>query len=239
MDRTNATDDLKTKAIDYVAAGTKAALGAVPFAGSLLVEIAGSIIPNQRIDRIADFAQKLQERIAHLEEAAVTAELNDEEFTDLVEEALRQASRATSDERRAYLASLTANSLSSGAVEHAESKHLMSILGELNDIEVLWLRLYCRPTLGGDEEFRTLHADVFEPRYATMGSPQDELDDATLQRSYRDHLLRLGLLKQHLRTSRDGTPEFDTSTGQPRVSYTEASSLGRLLLRSIGMIEEE
>jgi hypothetical protein len=52
-------NEIKTQAIDYVASGAKAALGVVPFAGSLLAEVAGSIIPNQRVDRIADFAFKL------------------------------------------------------------------------------------------------------------------------------------------------------------------------------------
>ena len=76
-------EPIKTRAIDYVTSGAKAALGAFPFAGSLLVEIAGSIIPRQRVDRIADFAAKLEERIRHLEEQTVKGQLNDEEFTDL------------------------------------------------------------------------------------------------------------------------------------------------------------
>lgn len=232
-------DQIKAQAIDYAASGAKAALGAVPFVGSLLAEVAGAIIPNQRVDRIADFAFKLLARIEELEERRVRSELNDEEFTDLVEESLRQASRATSAERRQYLASLVANSLTSDAIEHAESKHLMRILGELNDVEVLWLRFFHAPTMGGDEEFRQLHSDVFQPVVATMGSSWDELDDDALQKSYKDHLVRLGLVTEHLRKDRDGTPEYDKFTGQPRVSYREASTLGRLLLRSIGMIADE
>jgi hypothetical protein len=237
MDKLELPKVIKTQAIDYVTAGTRAALGSVPFAGSLLAEVAGSIIPNQRIDRIADFATQLQERIVHLEEAVVAVQLNDEEFTDLVEESIRQASRSTSDERRSYLASLIAHSLSSAAVKHADSKHLMRMLGELNDVEVLWLRFFSDPTLGGDEEFRVLHADVFEPRCATLDATQEELDASALQDSYKNHLLQIGLLEEHIRKGKDGTPEFDKFSGKPKVSYTEASSLGHLLLRSIGMVE--
>jgi len=102
----NEKNQLQNTAIDYVASSVKATLGAVPFAGSLLSEIAGSVIPNQRIDRITDFAQRLERRIAHLERDTVRSEMDDEEFTDLVEESLRQAARATSGERREYLASL-------------------------------------------------------------------------------------------------------------------------------------
>ncbi|UQB76599.1 hypothetical protein KI429_14235 [Pseudomonas shirazica] len=232
-------DEIKTHAIDYVASGAKAALGVVPFAGSLLAEVAGSIIPNQRIDRIADFAFKLQARIEQLEEAQVRSEFNDEEFTDLLEESLRQASRSTSDERRRYLASLVANSLNSEVIEHAESKHLMRLLSEINDIEILWLRFFHISTIEGDKEFRELHAGVFKHRIATIGSSRQELDDHALQQSYKDHLVLLGLVRENIKRNRDGTPEYDKFTGKPAVSYREASPLGRLLLRSIGMISDD
>lgn len=232
-------DEIKTQVADYVTSAAKAALGVVPFAGSLLAEVAGSIIPNQRVDRIADYAFKLQERIGQLEEARVRSELDSEEFTDLLEESLRQASRATSEARREYLASLVANSLSSDSVEHVESKHLMRILGELSDVEVLWLRFFHEPTLEGDKAFRALHAEVFRPRSAAIGSSRETLDDHALQQSYKDHLIRLGLTDEHIRKSRDGVPEYDKYTGKPSVSFRQASPLGRLLLRSIGMISGE
>jgi hypothetical protein len=231
-------EEIKTQAIDYVSSGAKAILGVVPFAGSLLAEIAGSIIPRQRVDRIADFAAKLEARIRHLEEKEVRPHLDDVEFTDLVEEALRQASRSTTEERRGYLASLVAQSLSSEAIEHAESKHLMRILGELNDLEVLWLRFFHVPTIGGDQEFRELHKDVFEYCATYIGCSTEELDDYALQESYKDHLTQLGLLTRHI-SKLDGMPEFDRFSGDFKVSYSETSPLGRLLLRSIGLIDDE
>ncbi len=234
----NLPEAVKTQAIDYVSSGAKAVLGAIPFAGPLLTEIAGSIIPHQRIDRIADFATKLQSRIAYLEEEEVRAHLSDEEFTDLVEEALRQAARSTTEERRYQLASLVSQSLSNEAIEHAESKHLMRLLGELNNLEVLWLRFFNVSTIGGDQEFRGLHDDVFEERVAYIGCSTKELSDHALQESYKDHLAQLGLLTRHI-SKQNGMPEFDHFTGDFKISYSEASSLGRLLLRSIGLIEDE
>jgi hypothetical protein len=238
-DRRKLPDAVKPQAIDYVASGVKGALALVPFAGSLLGEIAGSIIPNQRIDRIASFAAQLEARIGGLEESSVRGQLGDEEFTDLVEEALRQASRSTSEERRSYLASLVANSLTSDAVEHAESKHLMRLLGEVNDVEVLWLRFYHDPTFEGDEDFRDLHADVFEPKSAVTGMSREELDDHTLQASYKDHLVRLGLLQRRVKADRSGAPEFDKSRGEFKVGSLRTTSLGELLLRSVGMVDLE
>jgi hypothetical protein len=116
LEGTNSSAIVKAQAVGYLALGARAALSAIPFAGSLLAEVAGSIIPNQRVDRIADFAAKLEERIADLEEVQVRSELHDEEFTDLLEESLTQASRAVSDDGRKYIASLVATSLATEAV---------------------------------------------------------------------------------------------------------------------------
>ena len=57
------SEQLAPKSIDYVTSAAKAILGAVPFAGSLLTELAGTVIPNQRIDRIAKFAAVLEYRL--------------------------------------------------------------------------------------------------------------------------------------------------------------------------------
>lgn len=59
---------LQPTTADYVASAAKAALGMVPFVGSLLAELAGTIIPNQRIDRLVRFAEKLAARLSNLEQ---------------------------------------------------------------------------------------------------------------------------------------------------------------------------
>ena len=239
MTADNIPKPIQTNTVDYVTAGAKAILSSIPFAGSLLAEIAGSIIPKQRVDRIADFAARLETRIEHLEKSGVTAVLNDEEFTELTEEALRQASRSTNAVRREYLASLLSGSLSSDSISFAETKHLMRILGELTDVEVIWLRFHAVPTIGGDEDFRNLHGDILRPRAAHLGSSMEEVDAEALQESYRDHLIRLGLVSAHISKGRDGTPEFDRFTGNFKVSFHQTSPLGNLLLRQIGLKPKE
>lgn len=230
--------DLKSNATDYAVSGVKAALGAIPFAGSLLSEIAGNVIPQQRIDRIADFAARLEIRISHLEESAVRSEINDEEFTDLVEESLRQAARSTSVQRREYLASLVANSLSKEAVEHSESRHLMNVLGELSDIEIIWLRFYLDATFGIDTDFREKHDHILAPVPAHLGSSQEDRDKSAFQKSYKDHLERLGLISGKVKTDKTKSPEFDASKGEFKRHSYQTTPLGRLLLRSIGLVEQ-
>lgn len=227
---------LTPSTVDYVTAAAKAALGAIPFAGSLLVELAGTFIPNQRIDRITKFAMELEARLANLEKDYIRSELSDERFSDLLEEGLRQAARSLTDERRRYIAALIANSLSSPDIEYHESRHLLRILNDLNDLEVIWLRFYLHPTISGDKEFRSKHEAILSPVFATMGSSQDVLDKSSLQDSYKQHMVQLGLLQPEYRIdSRTKQPEYDSFTGGQKLKGYRLSPLGKLLLRQIDL----
>lgn len=229
-------DGLDVTGPDYVALAARSALGAVPFVGSLLVELAGTVIPNQRIERIVKFARALEIRLSAIERRAARQSLTDEEFTDLVEEALRQAARSTTEERREYLADFVHRGLADEDISFQESQHLLRLLGEINDVEVIWLRFY-REALG-DTEFREKHKAVLSPAWAHMQPSRSLLDEETLQTSYKDHLAQLGLLKRRYRLSlRTREPEFDRSGAQEVTGY-EISPLGRLLLRQIGLGEE-
>lgn len=83
MNEDQSHPDLSTLAPDHAASAAKALLGAVPLAGSLLAEIASSIIPNQRIDRIADFAEQLESRLSDVERGGIRSSLTDEELEQL------------------------------------------------------------------------------------------------------------------------------------------------------------
>ncbi len=236
MEKEAAVESLSLNSADYVASAAKAALGAVPFAGSLLVELAGTVIPNQRIERIVRYAAELDKRLSGLEQEHVRAQLANENFTDLMEEGLRQAARSTSDERRQHISSLIANSLTPEAISFVESKHLLRILGEINDIEIILLRSYLNPTIGGDEEFRSKHEELLRPVPVHMGSPQSDLQKRTLYDSYKQHLSRLGLLKERFETdSKTKMPKFDSGTGSPKLRSYQITSLGRLLLGQVGL----
>jgi oligoendopeptidase F len=210
---------LAVQTTDYVVSAAKAALGAVPFAGSLLSELAGTIVPNQRIDRIVKFAKVFDQRLAKLEQQFVLSELRNEEFSDLLEEGLRQAAHSLSEERREYISSLISSSLSSEDIAYQESKHLLRILDEINDVEIIWLRFFLHPIMGGDEEFRSKHKEVLKPISRVMGASQTVLDKGTLQESYKEHLIQLNLLERKDKSFR-------------------LTSLGRLLLREIGFEEK-
>jgi len=229
---------LKSESSDYVTSAVKALLGAVPFAGSLLAEIAGTIIPNQRIERLTKYAQELENRLSKLDQEFVRAQLNNENFTDLFEENIRQAARSLTGERRKYLASIIANGLTSEDIEFFESKHLLRILGEINDAEVIILRSYLVATIEGDEEFREKHKEIIMPTPATIGAPQKVLDKNALHTSYKEHLTSLGLLERKYQTdTRTKGMVIDSFTGGPKLQGYRITSLGRLLLRHIGLAD--
>ena len=229
-------EDLKSRLVDYSVAATRGVANLVPIVGPVLAEVLGVVIPQRRIDRIAKFAAELERRLSSVEKNMLESQLNNGEFSDLIEEGFRQAARSLSDERRQYIASIITNSLSSENISYAESRHLLRILDEVNDIEIIWLRFYLEPTMGGDEEFRETHRNVLEPVPATFGSSQETLDKHTLQESYKEHLFQLRLLERRYKIDhKTKEPDFDKRTGTQKVQGYKITSLGRLFLKEIGL----
>src|SRR5260370_602181 len=186
---------------------------------------------------MAKFAAKLGKLFSGLEHAHIRAQMTNENFTAMMEEAFRQAARSTSDERRLHIASLIANSLTAESISFVESKHLLRILGEVNDIEILLLRSYLNAAIGSDEEFLSKHRDVLRPAPIHMGSPPSDVQKRTLHDSYKQHLSRLGLLKEKFRVdSKTKMPTFDSS-GSPVPESYQITSLGGLLLGHVGLAE--
>lgn len=232
--------DIQKNKTDFIASVAKSVVGFVPFAGTLLSELIGTIIPNQRIDRLTKYVQELDSRILEIQVDNINELINNEEFVDLLEEGFVQASRAISDERRSYIASIITNGITNESIKYSESKYLMKILAELNDIEVIWLRYYMDVSLGGDEEFREKHENVLTPVRSFLGSDKETLNKSSLQDSYIAHLERLQLIRGNIDIDRQtGMPEFENSTGKPKVSYTLSTNLGELLLEQIGLTNEK
>ncbi len=229
-------DDLSSNATDYAVSLAKSALGTVPIAGPFLAELAGSVIPRQRSDRLADFAKGLAIALQAVDQELLRAKLNNENFTDLLEEGTREAVRAVSAERREYVAHLISAGMTEENVSYVQSKHLLRLLSQLNDIEIIWLRFYDYPLLNGDDEFRTKHATVLTPISATIGCGPDVVDQEALQQNYVEHLVSLGLLERPLRVDqKTRQPIFDARRGDWEYQSRRTSPLGRLLLRQIGI----
>lgn len=230
------SDQISSNATDYAVALAKSALGAVPIAGPFLAELAGTVIPRQRADRLADFARGLADSMKTMDQAVLRAKLGNENFTDLLEEGAREAVRAVSAERRQYVAELVSSGLDEERVSYVESKHLLRLLSQLNDIEIIWLRFYDYPLMNGDDEFRAKHAAILKPITATIGCGPDVIDQEALQQNYVEHLVSLGLLRRPIKIdSKTRQPIFDFHHGDWQYQSRRTSPLGRLLLRQIGI----
>jgi len=201
-----------------------------------LSEIAGSIIPNQRIDRIVGFAKELESKPSEVEQRLMRAALANENFTDLMEEALRQVARSVSQERRARIAALLVNGLKPDEISYVESKHLLRILGEINDIEIIRLGSHLYETFGSGKEYWTKHSELLKPVAPAIRSSEREHERATLHDSYDEHLAQLGLLQpRHNVDLRTNQLVVDRSTGALEVRGYGITSLGRLLLKRVGV----
>jgi len=227
---------LKTQKSDIVALLTRGVLGEIPYAGSLLSELIGARIPDQRIERIVKFAEKLETRLSDVEKSLLDSQLSNDEFIGTLEEVISQATRSTSDARREYLASVISNGLTDKEIDHSETKRILTLLGELNDAEIIMLRFYLVETIQGDEEFREKHKKIVGYIPVTLASPQSEKDKEAIKENYREHLISLGLLKNEYRIVHEtGLQEIDTFTNAPKIIGRRLTSMGMLFLRQIGL----
>ena len=228
------------KKSDLPAALARGTLGAIPIVGPLVAEVVGNFLPNRRLERIEGLLLRLSDKVRDLDEQRLREKFEEPEFVDLFEDGVFQATRALSDERVEYIASLLESGITSDREKFLENKTLLQLLGELNDVEVILLRSYARNPQD-DEEFRTKHADTLAPKRAYIGAPREELDEYTMRGSYLTHMTRLGLLRPHIfpRPKKGELPEFDYQTGMIKSSSHEITPLGRLLLARIELIRED
>ncbi len=226
---------MSIKGTDIATILGKGLVGAIPFVGPLAAEIVGSVIPNQRIDRIESLLKILESKIEEKDRQKIEQRITSPESVDLIEDGFIQASRALSEERKEYIASLLKNSLTDDELKHIEYKRLLSLLGELNDLEVLILKsdVLHRGKPEYDEFWET-HEDALTPPRAHLGSSQEEIHRHTIFQTHNTHLGNLGLLKPQFKKPKRGEfPEFDEKTGMIKAQGYDITGLGRLLLRSI------
>ncbi|MBU6172405.1 MAG: hypothetical protein KGQ60_01290 [Planctomycetes bacterium] len=237
---TNEPPKLGNTTIDIITSLAKGTTGMIPYVGSLVAEIVGNVIPNQRVDRIVQFVQLLEERLGNIEKDGLEKRLREPAAVDLLEDAFTQAARATSRERLEHVANVIANGLSDEELQQAEAKRMLWLLGQINDSEVIILRsrlVLTREDVQADAEFRNKHAELLAPDATHMGSSVDDFDEAALKSSYRQHLHDLGLLRSRFAKPKRGElPEFDEKTGMMKASGADVTRLGKMLLRYLSLI---
>jgi hypothetical protein len=208
--------NLDANEVDHFVSAVQASLGAVPGIGPIVAGIVTSVIPRQRLDRVVDVVRILRDQLSGLQQDFVRERMLREEFTDLLEDALPQAGRASTEERKAYIAALLKNSLTSDDLAHEQEKLLLSLLGQLSDPELIILGWYGTEYVGDQaDEYFERHEEVLYAPMLETNAFDEEIRDAAIKEAYRAKLRRLGL-------ARPGRGTLDQIT-----------DLGRLLLREI------
>jgi len=221
---------------DYAISIGKGIIGAIPVVGPLIAETVGSIIPNQRLDRINDFLIYLEKKISDIDKEQIELRFKNEEFIDILEDGMLQATKSLSKERKEYIASIVANGIKDEDIDRSKKKLLLNLLNELNDSEIIILQSYGLPP-GNNREFHDKHKDILMQPHPTIGTKDQSLfDDRTLFDAQKSHLARLNLIVPNYKTlKKDKLPEFDPKTGMFKAQGYKVTSLGRMLLKSIGL----
>lgn len=223
---------------DRTAALVRGVFGAVPVLGPAVSEIIGALIPQQRQDRIVEVVRRLDARLSDVERERIRTSIRgNESDRDLLEEALLQAARAVSDDRKERIAELLRSTLTEADLTHIEARKLWTLLEAINDVELLILQ--AREVSGTDQEadFWERHRETVSGPVVYMRSNENALARRSLYETYLRHLVQLGLMTPRFRRPKKGElPEFDEKTGMVKASGYEATPAGRLLLRKTGMI---
>lgn len=211
------------------------------FVSKIADDVVYNLIRKQRLDRIDEFLEILNEKTLGFEREILEQKMKTAEFIDLFEDGMWQVARALSRERKEYIASLLKNSLEYEDLNHIEQKKLLSLLNELNDAQIIILKskefLYQSEA---QQAFYNLHREVLQPPLVTMQSSEEEADQSALYKALVNDLQRLELIETTFKKPKKNEfPEFDMKTGMVKAQSSRITRLGRLLLRYIDMEEKE
>lgn len=174
-------------------------IGAAPWIGPFLAAAYLASIPDRRIERLKAFARKVDTRLTNLEKERMEASCDDEELLSLVEQAIEQASRASTERRLDQLASAFTNSLGAEERAFADSEHLMKLLGQINDTQVILLRGEATDVIQRDMPFHEKHAKVLQAPMVHLQSSKSDREKGALHAGYKHGLAQLGLLRERIK----------------------------------------
>ncbi len=234
MNDEHSTPKLDTSATDLAVSTAKGFLGLVPFVGGLLTELIGVTVPNQRMDRIADYLKELDKRIANFDCEQKERFAGGPAYIDLVEEGALRAIRATTAERRAQIAAIVAKGLSSNDRQAIEAKRLLDIFSALDQDDVVMLKFY--DVRHGDryEAFADKYAYLLEALHATVVSEPEIRTRAALRAAITSKLVRYDLIRETLMSRTGGVIGIADQMIEPSGDFL-ITELGRMILQEAGL----
>lgn len=240
--------DLSESTEDRKSAIARAFIGLTPGFGSVLTELFNELIPNQKQERIKIFAEVLDMRVSHLETDFIAKKISTPEIALIVEEGFRQATKATTEERRKYVANLLAGAISEPVEDFRllEISKCLSLLSELNDIEILFLKYESLPHPDA-QKFKDLHPVLFDDYHPSFEAKTraEVVDRRLFKVTCRRKLREVGLIEEEyeieepergahrfMEKTPNPTPKYN-SQGKPVIKNVRVTGLGRRLLAYI------
>lgn len=225
---------LQNKRVDTAVALTKGVLGAVPYAGGVLAEIIGSVVPNQRLDRISAFIIELDKRLKKVE---IEKLIHNKFALDLFEDGMYQAVRILSEERNQYLVNFLKQTIDVNSDSYSTKKKLLSILQELTDKDIEILKSTSKmgfKATSSAYSFRSLTYGQYDKL-----SDREKTEYEHLRVDFGLHIATLQRLNLVHVKENELDPEWDGSsidndTGLPEVDDCSLTKIGELLLLNIG-----
>ena len=213
-------EKLGSNETDVAVVGLKGLLSLVPIIGSILAETITFHIPNQRIDRLENFAKLLSAKVKNMDDLFkenLKEKFNDPKSLPFLEKVLNQVIESESEQYRLYLASIVKNGLTKDT-EAIKRDRLLSIVSQINEIEIL--RLYGASLDQFDNEqifsdFFNKYEDII---YAndSFDPSEEELEIENMLKSYGEHLVRIGL------TTETHSGVKATSLGEAVLNFIDA-----------------
>lgn len=226
-------EDLEANRIDAIVSAIHGSIGGLPIIGNAATALIVGHIKNQRIDRLAEYVRIHEDKLAKLDFDKLEVLCKNPGFLDLSEDGYISALTANTEERKQYISSIVFNGIDENTISYLESRLLLSILKELNDIEIIWLRYFLYPGKDDDFEFREKHKSILERVLVSTISDDDEKVRASIQNRYKEHLSQLNLIYPHAVGSAVGNLVIQNE-GQSLKNY-RITALGKRLLKQIGL----
>lgn len=206
---------------EYGIALVKGVLGSIP-GGSIVVELLNVTIPDKRMGRVEKLLLVLAFKGLNLDSEEIREKLEQsDECTDIFEDILHQTIRTFTDERFEYLASVLEQTLTEEEVKYNETKRLLSILKEINDVEIIILQSY-EVHKNTDQIFKQKHQNIFKYQCISRNkeTSKEEIEQNAIFNNYKNHLINLGLIGLN---------------NAQRNSQLFLTPLGGMLLKKIGL----
>lgn len=201
--------ELDNNKTDYLVSGLKSLAGAIPFGGTFVGEIFGTIIPHQRLDRFADFLKQLAEKVETLENVGIRYSLD-----------------TNSETLHNCFASVIFSCIQNKDLDNLKNERIMKSISELNEAEIIWLIWFAKPKgLFHQSEFEKKYSAILAPRSESSGREEDKIHNA-LKMQYLTNLTEKGLLYRS--NVRIGSPGYITN-----INVLVLTSYGALIVNAL------